>query len=154
MISLTWLLLSEKGKLGAYAMKLVATGAHLPAPWLFEPAKCPDDRAERSPSLFVAVKDPTKFLTVKASNIRLRRRYLSKEKKNWFSRLSRRMEIAECTRQPRHQSKLLMVITVSLRCRHVSIFNPLFFSNSYWLLDFFSSSFIANPFVVRRWISW
>ena len=31
-----------KGKLGAYAMKRVAAGAHLPTPWLFE--KGPDDR--------------------------------------------------------------------------------------------------------------
>ena len=34
----------KEGKLGANAMKLVAAGAHLPTPWLFEPAKCPDDR--------------------------------------------------------------------------------------------------------------
>ena len=36
----------NKGKLGAYAMKRVAAGAHLPNPWLFEPAKRPDDRAD------------------------------------------------------------------------------------------------------------
>ena len=36
----------RKGKFGAYAMKCVAAGAHLPTPWLFEPAKCPDDRAD------------------------------------------------------------------------------------------------------------
>ena len=36
----------EKGKLGAYAMKRVATGAHLTTPWLFGPAKRPDDRAD------------------------------------------------------------------------------------------------------------
>ena len=36
----------EKGNLGSYAMKLVAAGAHIPTPWLFEPAKCPDDRAD------------------------------------------------------------------------------------------------------------
>ena len=36
----------EKGKLGAYAMKRVAAGAHLPTPWLFEPTKRPDDRAD------------------------------------------------------------------------------------------------------------
>ena len=36
----------EKGKLGANAMKRVAAGAHLPTPWLFEPAKRPDDRAD------------------------------------------------------------------------------------------------------------
>ena len=34
----------EKGKLGPYAMKRVAGGAHLPTPWLFEHAKRPDDR--------------------------------------------------------------------------------------------------------------
>ena len=27
-------------------MKRVAAGAHLPTPWLFEPAKLPDDRAD------------------------------------------------------------------------------------------------------------
>ena len=27
-------------------MKHVAAGAHLPTPWLFEPAKLPDDRAD------------------------------------------------------------------------------------------------------------
>ena len=35
-----------KGKLGAYAMKRLAAGAHLPTPWHFEPAKRPDDRAD------------------------------------------------------------------------------------------------------------
>ena len=35
----------KEGKLGAYAIKRVAAGAHLPTPWLFEPAKRPDDRA-------------------------------------------------------------------------------------------------------------
>ena len=30
----------------AYAMKRVAASAHLPTPWLFEPAKSPDDRAD------------------------------------------------------------------------------------------------------------
>ena len=34
------------GKLEANAMKRGAAGAHLPTPWLFEPAKCPDDRAD------------------------------------------------------------------------------------------------------------
>ena len=29
-------------------MKHVAAGAHLPTPWLFEPAKRPDDRADYS----------------------------------------------------------------------------------------------------------
>ena len=33
-------------KFGAYAMERVAAGAHLPTPWLFEPAKRPDDRAD------------------------------------------------------------------------------------------------------------
>ena len=36
----------KKGKLGAYAMKRVAAGAHLPTPWLFQPAKRPDDTAD------------------------------------------------------------------------------------------------------------
>ena len=36
----------EKGKLGTYAMKRAAEGAHLPTPWLFEPPKRPDDRAD------------------------------------------------------------------------------------------------------------
>ena len=36
----------EKGKLRANSMKRVAAGAHLPTPWLFEPAKRPDDRAD------------------------------------------------------------------------------------------------------------
>ena len=34
--------------LGAHAMERVAAGAHLPTPWLFEPAKRPDDRADYS----------------------------------------------------------------------------------------------------------
>ena len=37
---------SKKGKLGAHAVKRVAAGAHLLNPWLFEPAKRPDDRAD------------------------------------------------------------------------------------------------------------
>ena len=36
----------EKGKLGAYNIKRVAAGAHLPTPWLFEPAKRLEDRAD------------------------------------------------------------------------------------------------------------
>ena len=36
----------KKGKLGAYAIKRVAAGAHLPTPWLCEPTKRPDDRAD------------------------------------------------------------------------------------------------------------
>ena len=36
----------KEGKLGANAIERVAAGAHLPAPWLFEPAKRPDDRAD------------------------------------------------------------------------------------------------------------
>ena len=36
----------RKRKVGAYAMKRVAAGAQLPKPWLFEPAKRPDDRAD------------------------------------------------------------------------------------------------------------
>ena len=34
----------EKRKVGALAMKRVAAGAHLPTPWLFEPAKRSDDK--------------------------------------------------------------------------------------------------------------
>ena len=34
-----------EGKLGEYATKRVAAGVHFPTPWLFEPAKRPDDRA-------------------------------------------------------------------------------------------------------------
>ena len=33
-------------EVGAYAIKRVAAGAHLPTLWLFEPAKCPDDKAD------------------------------------------------------------------------------------------------------------
>ena len=36
----------KKKKLGAYAIKRVAAGAHLPTPWLFEPAKRTDDKAD------------------------------------------------------------------------------------------------------------
>ena len=36
----------EKMKLRAYAMNYVAAGAHLPTPWLFEPAERPVDRAD------------------------------------------------------------------------------------------------------------
>ena len=36
----------QKKMLGAYSMKRVAAGAHLPTPWLFEPEKRPDDRAD------------------------------------------------------------------------------------------------------------
>ena len=36
----------KKGKLGAHAIKRVAASAHLPTPWLFEPAKRSDDRAD------------------------------------------------------------------------------------------------------------
>ena len=34
----------KEGKLRAYVMKRVAAGADLPTPWLFAPAKRPDDR--------------------------------------------------------------------------------------------------------------
>ena len=34
-------------------MKRVGARAHLPTPWLFEPAKCPDDRAEHYLGLFL-----------------------------------------------------------------------------------------------------
>ena len=37
--------IGKEGKLGAHAMKRVAAGAHLPTPWLFEPAERLDDRA-------------------------------------------------------------------------------------------------------------
>ena len=36
----------EKVKLEEHAIKRIAAGAHLPTPWLFEPAKRPDDRAD------------------------------------------------------------------------------------------------------------
>ena len=36
----------KEKKLGAYAIKRVAAGAHLPIPWLFESGKSPDDRAD------------------------------------------------------------------------------------------------------------
>ena len=36
----------EKREVGAHAIKRVAARAHLPTPWLFEPAKRPDDRAD------------------------------------------------------------------------------------------------------------
>ena len=35
----------KKGKFVANAMKRVAAGSHLPTPWLFEPAKRPDDKS-------------------------------------------------------------------------------------------------------------
>ena len=38
--------LGENEKVGAYAMKRVAAGAHLRNPWLFETAKRPDDQAD------------------------------------------------------------------------------------------------------------
>ena len=38
--------MTKGGKLEAYAMKRVATGVHLPTPWLLEPAKRQDDRAD------------------------------------------------------------------------------------------------------------
>ena len=38
--------LLKKEKLGVYAMKRVAAGAHLLTVWLFGPAKSPDDRAD------------------------------------------------------------------------------------------------------------
>ena len=34
--------MERKWKLGAYVLKRVAAGVHLPAPWLFESAKRPD----------------------------------------------------------------------------------------------------------------
>ena len=39
----------KKGKLGAHAIKRVTAGAHLPTPWVFEPAKRPDYRADFCP---------------------------------------------------------------------------------------------------------
>ena len=44
--SVIWSQLKWKEKLGSYAMKGVAAGAHLPTPRLFEPAKRPDDTAD------------------------------------------------------------------------------------------------------------
>ena len=35
-----------KRKFGAYTMKRVAAGVHLPTPWVFEPVKRPDDRVD------------------------------------------------------------------------------------------------------------
>ena len=46
MISAIAVFSRKKGKMEAYAMKCVAAGAHLPTPWLFEPAKRPDDRTD------------------------------------------------------------------------------------------------------------
>ena len=40
------IVIGKKGKLGANAMKRVAAGADLPTPWLFEPAKSPDDKTD------------------------------------------------------------------------------------------------------------
>ena len=34
------------GNMVAFAMRRVAAGAHLPTPWLYEPAERPDDRAD------------------------------------------------------------------------------------------------------------
>ena len=36
----------QEGESGVYAFKRVAAGAHLPTPWIYEPAKRPDDRAD------------------------------------------------------------------------------------------------------------
>ena len=36
----------NEGKLGANAMERVAASVYLPTPWLFEPTKRPDDRAD------------------------------------------------------------------------------------------------------------
>ena len=36
----------KKGKLGAHAIKRVAASGHPRTPWLFEPAKLPDDKAD------------------------------------------------------------------------------------------------------------
>ena len=41
-----YLPMKGKRKMGANAVKRVVTGAHLPTPWLLEPAKRPDDRAD------------------------------------------------------------------------------------------------------------
>ena len=35
-----------EGKSGVYAIMCVVAGAHLPIPWIFEPAKHQDDRAD------------------------------------------------------------------------------------------------------------
>ena len=34
------------GKFGAHVIKRIAAGVHLPTPWIFEPAKRADDRAD------------------------------------------------------------------------------------------------------------
>ena len=36
----------KKGKLGAHAIKRVAAGIHLWTPWLFVPAKRPEDKVD------------------------------------------------------------------------------------------------------------
>ena len=36
----------KERRVGAYIMQRVAADAHLPTPWLFVPAKRPDDRAD------------------------------------------------------------------------------------------------------------
>ena len=58
----------EKGKGGANAMKCVAAGAHLPTPWLFEPAKRPDDRADYRRDCSILPKFPGFFLQNRQSN--------------------------------------------------------------------------------------
>ena len=50
--------LLEKKEVGAYAIKRVAGGAHLPTPWLFEPAKCPTNKADY---FLDSRNDPNKF---------------------------------------------------------------------------------------------
>ena len=45
----------KKRKLVPYAMKRVAADAHLPTPWLFEPAKRPDHRADYCLGLLVLI---------------------------------------------------------------------------------------------------
>ena len=40
------MLLGGNEQVGGTVLKRVAAGAHIPPPWLFEPAKRPDDRAD------------------------------------------------------------------------------------------------------------
>ena len=54
----------KKEKLGANAMKLVAASAHPPTPWLFEPAKGPDDRIAYSLGFFIWIKRVGEYLMI------------------------------------------------------------------------------------------
>ena len=54
-----WSLEVGKRKVGTKAMKRIAAGADLPTPWLFEPAKRPDDRADYCTTAWIAVSSPS-----------------------------------------------------------------------------------------------